>query len=68
LIVFWNFYRDFKIFGFLILVFALILLGFLFKKIFERLFDGITGDNLGALIEIFEILLLIFWRVLWQRL
>ena len=68
LIVFWNFYRDFKIFGFLILVFALILLGFLFKKIFERLFDGITGDNLGALVEIFEILLLIFWRVLWQRL
>ncbi len=59
----WEFYKDLKILYFFLIILALFLIGFLFKKIFEKLFAGLTGDNLGALVEIFEILLLIFWRV-----
>ena len=56
---------------------AIFLLGNLFltsfitltlRLYFQRKFSGITGDNLGAIIEIIEIVLLFYWGYLWQKL
>ncbi|MCS7164438.1 MAG: adenosylcobinamide-GDP ribazoletransferase [Thermodesulfovibrio sp.] len=54
---------------FLVASLLLIFLIFLFlKKVFEKLFNGITGDNLGATVEIMEIAFLIsfiFFERIW---
>lgn len=33
------------------------------KNFYEKKFNGITGDHLGATVEIFEIVFLLFWRL-----
>lgn len=60
-----DLFKLFVFFSFIVLVF---LLALSIKKFFEKKFSGLTGDNLGALMEFFEISFLFFWGSLWPKL
>ncbi len=47
-----------------VIIFLLILMSFSFKKICKNFFGGLTGDTLGALVEISEILFLFFYTIM----
>lgn len=59
---------SFKLVYFFVYLGLIILTAFLIKRFFEKRFSGLTGDNLGALMEFLEIGFLFFWGALWLRL
>lgn len=46
------------------LIIFLYILSIEFKRFFEKKFNGLTGDNLGATVEVSEIILLFIFTVL----
>ncbi|MCS7279587.1 MAG: adenosylcobinamide-GDP ribazoletransferase [Thermodesulfobacteriaceae bacterium] len=66
--VFFNFSPFLKLIYLLIYWGWLFFLALLIKRFFEKRFSGLTGDNLGALMEFLEIGFLLFWGVLWLKL
>ncbi|MFN4197319.1 MAG: adenosylcobinamide-GDP ribazoletransferase, partial [Caldimicrobium sp.] len=54
--------------AFFFLIFLNFFVLFYFKSKFEKAFGGLTGDNLGALIEISELITLFYLGVIWPKL
>lgn len=66
--IYFTFSTVLEVIYFLFYLVLILFLSFLIKRLFEKRFLGLTGDNLGALMEFFELSFLFFWGEVWLRL